>query len=162
MKVLKSYDNLAKIVTVGVWAGVLYIFINNIFTYKSDPFRLLITNAILIAVLVIPYLFSPKSFLITKHRIIIKKGFGEIKIPLKDIAEVKQIPRITKIRLRLLGSTGLYGYFGYFYIPDLGLVRMYATRLHDLLLIRYKDKTYIISPENTFEFIEKYYKAKSS
>lgn len=134
---------------------VLHLFINNIVAYKSNLSQLIITNAILLAVLTIPYIFSPKSFLINKHHIIIKKGFGETKIPLKNVVEAKQIPCITKIRLRLLGSAGLYGYFGYFYIPDIGLVRMYATRLHDLLLIRCKNnKTYVISPENTFEFIK--------
>jgi len=157
MMILKAHDNLARVITLGVWIGVSYVFIQNIFSYASDPFRLLTLNFILVSILIIPYLFSRRGFSVTDNCIIIKRVIGDIKIPLKEIVEVKQLPTITKIRLRLLGSGGLYGYFGYFYIPDLGLVKMYATRLHDLLLVRCRDGMYIISPEDTYSFIKEIY-----
>jgi len=150
-----KYDNLAKFITVAVWIGVLYIVIRNFFVYNSY-LKLAVINSILIAVLVVPYLFSPKGILIENDRIIIRRVLGNIIIPLRDVAEIKLLPSIPTMRLRLFGSGGLYGYFGYFYLPNLGTVRIYATRRYDLVLIRCKDgRTYVISPEFVEECCKK-------
>ena len=152
--VFEMYDKLAKFITVGIWIGVSYMFMQNLFSYASNPLKLLFQNSILISLLIIPYLFSPRGFSVTDECVVIKRLVGDVKIPLEKVKEVRPLPKVTLAKLRLFGSGGLYGYFGYFYIPELGLVKMYATRLHDLVMIRCENGTYIISPKNTYSFIE--------
>ncbi len=153
-----KYDRLAKFVTVAVWVGVTFIFIRNIFACRFDILKLLSLNILLVIVLIVPYLFSLRDVRVADGCIVIKRVLGKITIPFENVAKVNLLPSIGLFRVRLLGSFGLYGYFGYFYIPKLGLVRMYATRLHDLVLIECKDgRKFIVSPKDSYKFVEEFF-----
>jgi hypothetical protein len=146
MRVFKAYDNLAKAMTLFVWVSTLSV---SALVYFYTQLTLL--PILLLISIAIPYLFSPRDFLITGKYLVIKKVFGEVKIPLEEIEEVKLLEKVKGIRT--FGSGGLYGYFGYFHLHEIGSVKMYAARRSKLILIRCKNKKFVISPENPEEFI---------
>ena len=97
----------------------------------------------------------PIRLTIENDKIILYRLFGAINIPIKDIIEIKAIPKSeTAFSIRIFGSGGLFGYLGRFKNPKLGSYTMYATNMNKLIFIRTSRKKYVFSCKNKDEFIE--------
>ncbi|RLI86194.1 MAG: hypothetical protein DRP01_04710 [Archaeoglobales archaeon] len=102
---------------------------------------------ICLGILLIPYLFAPKSFELTQSGIVVRRL-------LRSYSKVKGVSVIDlPLGIRLWASGGLYGYYGLFYLDKLGKVWVYATRRKRVLLLKVNNK-YIISPENLEVFLK--------
>lgn len=99
--------------------------------------------------------YMPIRLTIENDKIILRRLFGTINIPIKDIIEIKAIENSeTAFSIRTFGSGGLFGYLGKFKNKKLGSYTMYATNVNELILIRTDRKTYVFSCKNRDEFIE--------
>ncbi len=99
--------------------------------------------------------YMPIRLTIENDKIILYRLFGAINIPIKDIIEIKAIPKSeTAFSIRIFGSGGLFGYLGRFKNPKLGSYTMYATNMNKLIFIRTSRKKYVFSCKNKDEFIE--------
>lgn len=107
---------------------------------------------ICLGILLIPYLFAPKSFELTQSGIVVRRLLRSFEIPYSKVKGVSVID--LPLGIRLWASGGLYGYYGLFYLDKLGKVWVYATRRKRVLLLKVNNNKYIISPENLEVFLK--------
>ena len=155
-----SYDNFVRAITLTVIIGLIALmgFISYL-AYIEGGTRglavLVITVIIIASVIVIPYLYSPREFIITTRGVLVKRLLKSFLIPMEDIAVVKKFSW-TRRGIRLWASGGLYGFFGLFKISGLGRVWMYVTNRRNTILIETRRGVkYIISPDDPQAFMEK-------
>lgn len=150
-------DNLAKMITVVVCAVIIIPFITIGETYfKTHSELLLIGPALVLAGIIATFLFRPTGYDISTDAIVIHRPVGDKKLPLTYITTVAPI-QIADLGfgVRTFASGGFLGYFGKFWYRKLGHVNFYATDRSKLILIRtHKDKKYLLSPDNTAQFLQ--------
>jgi hypothetical protein len=147
-----SWDNLVKGITVSVLILIISLII--IFSTVLDYLPLMIGIITLYgSIIIIPYLWAPQSYTLKGRTVIVKRLVGDLKFQVKSGPERWNW---TWWGLRLFGSGGLYGYYGFFTFRNIGIVRMYATNRHNLVLLKdEKDRKILLSPTNSEEFIQR-------
>lgn len=101
------------------------------------------------------YLLHPVKYIIENNHLKIVRLIFTISIPVKDILEIKETSYgVLHIPIRLFGSGGFWGYFGIFYSASYGAINMQAANLKEMVFISTKKKKFVISPENSQEFID--------
>lgn len=152
------YSRFVRAVTTAM--VILMIFLSMFFLYLlivvGDGIVILAPLPIVLALLIIPYLFSPRGYALTESGVLIRRPVGNILIPYNSIANVRIVTEKLRWGIRLWGSGGLYGFIGLFHIKNLGRVWMYVTDHSRMVLIEtHKGIKYIISPDNPTAFIER-------
>lgn len=154
------YDRLVRIVTGTIIVGLsaLFAWISYLTLSEGGLTGLIILLSLIMLfflIIVLPYLFSPRRFILTANGVLIKRHLKSILIPYSDISNVRRISWNWRA-VRLSASGGLYGFFGLFYIQGLGRTWMYVTDRSKMVLIETKQgKKYIVSPSNPQIFLEK-------
>ncbi len=145
------WDNLVKSVTVFVIIFIISLIL--LFCYIIDNVNIIAGIITLYsAVLVIPYLWAPKGYIVINKRILVKRLIGDLTI---SFMEEPVRWRWTWWGVRIFGSGGLYGYYGLFSFKGLGRVWMYATDRHTLVLIKSEQgRKILLSPKDPEEFIK--------
>lgn len=155
------YDRIVKTVTVflliflPIVDGIILFFIFSSMNISSGmAFTIgVLVIGLTMTILLVTYLFSPKSYALTSNSLVIQRRIKTVSIPFAKILDVKQIDWTWKIA-RLGGSGGLYGYLGLFHISGIGRVWMYVTNKDRIVFLKTKEgKQYAISPKNTEGFI---------
>ena len=116
--------------------------------------------SILIATLALPgpvtialaYWWAPRAYSIDATAVRIERRGAPIVVPLASVREVRELEPGSRMR-RVLGSGGLFGYFGTFRSPELGDVRMYATRSAERVLLRTEGGTFVLTPSPADRFL---------
>lgn len=150
-------DRFTKSITVILLVFLPLLAVSSFFIEPQKLFVSVLLWVLFIAVIVISYCFVPKRIAISEDQILIKNLFGSVII---NIAEIISIEKIEKIgfNLRTFGVGGLFGYFGYFNGKDI----WYVTNTNNKVkIILNSGKIYMISPENTSDFVEQIQKRKS-
>lgn len=81
-------------------------------------------------------MLAPRRFEFDREEFRIVRPAGTVRIPLKEIDSVDEVPReALRGLIRTFGVGGLFGYFGRFYNDTLGDLRMYATRRNGLVMV---------------------------
>lgn len=158
-----DYDTIIKLITISAWIGLtsinaltVYFAITKIQQLTTSTLVIALTAVPTLGVLLIGYLFSPRSFELTLNGIAIKRPIKSFEIPYREILNVKRVGWSWR-HLRLFGSGGLYGFFGLFQFSGLGRVWTYVTNRHKVVLVETKGGTkYLISPEDPEAFLEKF------
>ena len=110
---------------------------------------LFMVSLIMALAFITSYMMIPQLFLNDKT-IVIKNNFVNIKIPFQYIKNIEASPNIG-LNIRTLGVGGVFGHFGYYNGNDVWNV----TNVYHKVKIETKTgKIYMISPENTEEFIK--------
>ena len=147
-------------VTVITTIIIIILIASTYFIWTDDfPSSMLWFKYTLIVVFIVTIIgglgYMPIRLTIENDKIILYRLFGAINIPIKDIIEIKAIPKSeTAFSIRIFGSGGLFGYLGRFKNPKLGSYTMYATNMNKLIFIRTSRKKYVFSCKNKDEFIE--------
>ncbi len=157
---IAEYDNIVKVITTATVLGLsaLNIWVSYKYATKfpasTSIFVIAFVTSLTLGIILLTYLFAPKEYEITLDGLLIKRPLRSFTIPSKEIVEVNRIQE--KISgIRLWASGGLFGYFGLFKLSGLGRVWVYATNKNKLVLIKTKDKKYIISPKDPNGFLSK-------
>ena len=146
------WDNLVKIITSAVLSLVISLTI--LFTFIPDlptilRFGIIILN---VAILLVPFLWAPRGYMLEKNTIIVKRIIGDLEI---IVSNEPKIWKWTWWGGRLWASGGLYGYFGIFVFKGIGTVRVYATNRNNLVLVEnVKNTKYLVSPDNIDRFMD--------
>lgn len=140
-----SLDNLAKIITIAVSAGlaVFYIFL-------KDSSGFLLWFGFLVMIFGLSFVLRPMHYQLHPDQLVIRRLIKSIVIKRTDVSTAKLLTAAEqKGILRTFGSGGFFGYFGYFWNKALGKFMMQATRRDNLVLIEKKDgKKIVISPDD--------------
>lgn len=156
------YDRFVKAITIAVVLLLTLLSIYGLYLlftvdWNGVALLALLSIALLpLLILVIPFLFSPRAYVLTATGVLIKRPLNSIFISYSSIASVRMVMEKPIWGIRLWGSGGLYGFIGLFHYKNLGRVWMYATDLSKMVLIEtHQGAKYIISPSDPTSFIEK-------
>ena len=152
-----SYDNLTKIVTIGVtilFAFIIFLPLIFITDGTSDQ-NAIYTRVALLAIYIITYGFSTKDYQITPDEIIVRRLLGNVKIKRSEISTVEIIEKDQMGWLiRTFGVGGLFGYWGRFSSSKLGSMTWYATKKNKIILIKtINNKRFVITPDEMEQFV---------
>ncbi len=111
---------------------------------------------LVVSIIVITYLWSPKRIIISDTSLTIEKNIGtKTVVPLDDVRGYAQIPDFAKLTVaRTFGNGGLFGYYGIFSTAEYGDIHCALTRLKNIFLIKTVSRTYAVSPDNHDVFKE--------
>jgi hypothetical protein len=161
-----SFDNLTKIVTIGVTILFAFIFLLPIIIIKdgSDNQTALYTRVAMLLFYIITYGFSTKAYQLTQDEVIIRRLLGNVKIKRSEIssAEIIEKEQMGWI-IRTFGVGGLFGYWGKFSSSKLGSMTWYATRKNRIVLIKtINNKRFVITPDEMEQFVADFNSSKIS
>ncbi|GHT40940.1 hypothetical protein FACS189437_07220 [Bacteroidia bacterium] len=115
-------------------------------------FLALLTFISLLSLIII--LYMPLKLTNNEKFVCINQVKGNISISTDDICEVRRYTNIdSKNTLKVFASGGVFGYIGQYENPQIGTFQMYATDTKNRILIRTKDKIYVVSCNNSDIFI---------
>jgi len=144
------WDDLVKGITGGTILLVTSIAV--IVSAESDnPFLASGMITLLACVLVLPFLWAPRGYVVEANHVVVKRLIGEMRI---TVADEPRRWNWTWQGIRLWASGGLYGYFGHFAFKGIGRVHMHATNRHNFVLIKdEKSQKHVVSPDHPEKFI---------
>ena len=96
------------------------------------------------------FLIHPQSIIVDNTALVIRKFIGSRRIDAGNISSISLINYDDmNVTFRLFASGGFWGFLGYFFSFRYKVLRLYATNLDNLLLIKTNSgKKIVISPEN--------------
>jgi hypothetical protein len=98
------------------------------------------------------FLGAPRAFTLDATSFTIELRSGHVTVPLSSIREIRRLePRETLQRVGGVG--GFFGYWGDYSNPDLGSVKLYATRSDDRVLLRADGGIYVVTPSSPERFM---------
>lgn len=100
----------------------------------------------------VPFLI--RGYSLTPHTLIIHRLFWETRIPLRGLQSATIKPLAMRGSLRLMGNGGLFSFTGYYRNRTLGTYRAFVTDLHRTVILRFADRTLLVSPDCPEAFIQ--------
>lgn len=147
-----TWDNIVKGITSFIWGLMGFFIVLFVFTPDSPANLRMGIISIFVTVLLVPFLWAPRGYILQKNLIIVKRMIGDLEI---IVSKEPKFWKWTWWGGRLWASGGLYGYFGIFIFKGIGTVRMYATNRNNLVLVEdVKHTKYLVSPENVDRFMD--------
>jgi hypothetical protein len=94
------------------------------------------------------FALSPKKYSLRNGSLVIEKYIGtKIIIPVTDIDGYVTIPKFCSLTIsRTFGNGGLFGYYGVFSTAEYGELHCQLTSMHNVIIVRTKNRSYAISP----------------
>jgi hypothetical protein len=162
MRYEAKLDWLAKAITIGVMALLGAVACSSVVTYfAAHTFADFVPVAISVIIPAVIYLFKPNYYTIDEHALSVYRPKGTFTMPLENI---KSIERLSSKQLgwgmRLFASGGFFGYLGLFYYGSIGSVMLYCTNRSEMLLVTTEKRPFIISPENSDDFLAEWKRKK--
>ena len=97
---------------------------------------------------------APRGYLLNDVELVVDRAMRPIKVPLREIREFGRAEDgLMRRSLRVMGTAGYYGYYGLFWNRKLGKFRLYATRTRDLVSVRTERTLYVLSPDDSGDFL---------
>ena len=95
-----------------------------------------------------------RGYTLTEDATIVQRGFGETRLPLVGLRSVSADAEAMRgWRLILFGNVGLFCLVGRFWSSKLGWYRAFVTDRSRAVVLRYADRTIVISPHDPQQFI---------
>lgn len=147
---LDTLSSVTSIITTILLIGLSFFFLVNRIPYGWS------LSLLLISIVLVSYLLSPKIYYIHGRHFIIEKVIGtKILIPMNEIEGIFEIDDFYKLKpIRSMGNGGLFGYYGIYTTKDYGNIKCQLTRLKKILIIKSKQGYYAISPEKPEQILE--------
>jgi hypothetical protein len=114
---------------------------------------LLLADVAPIALLVGCALFTIRGYAITPDAILIKRLLWSTRLPRAGIESAVLAPRTMEHSIRVFGNGGLYAIAGWYRNRELGTYRAFITDTDRAIVIRYPDRTVVLSPGDPEGFI---------
>ena len=142
----------------GVWswtAGVLcvlgglllFTFLRGRTAASSAP------TVILFFVTLLSLAFAPKGFEVPDHTLKVRLWCASLRYDLNTLIEAKPMVAEEFSGIRVFAVGGVFGYNGIFRNNTLGRYRAFVTNRRKLVLLRFFDKTVVISPSDQLQFL---------
>ncbi len=99
-------------------------------------------------------LFTIRSYRILENQLIIQRIGWQSTIDLGDLKSAEANPKAMSKSLRLFGNGGLFCFAGLFRNKLLGKYRAFATNPRNAVILRFPNRTVVITPEEPQSFVE--------
>jgi len=140
-----SYDLTTKIVSAVVCAILL---LAAVMTHN------VLIGCLAVLVAGLSYGYSPRGYTISEGSIVVKRLFGDARVPLEGVREARRANRDDfRGCIRLWGNGGLFGYYGLFRTSKLGRCTWYVTNRANAVVVRTEAKTALFSPDDVDGFL---------
>ncbi len=122
--------------------------------FMSNPLILVLAICSIGLILLIPFLFSPRGYLISPEEIVVLLRTYKKSIPKTQIKSI-EIVEYTQPGVGLTWFTGLFGYAGLFALKDGSTAKVYASRWDRMIRVDIiGGDPYLFSPAEPEVFLE--------
>ncbi len=97
--------------------------------------------------------FVVRGYAIRGDTLLIERLFWTTRIPLEGLLSATVEPRAMRSCLRTCGNGGMFSFTGWYWSRPLGHFRAFVTDLTRTVVLRFADRTVVISPEHPEEFV---------
>ena len=99
-------------------------------------------------------LFSIRNYRLQENQLIIQRLGWQTTIELGDLNSVEANPHAMSKSIRLFGNGGLFCFSGLFRNKLLGMYRAFATSPRNSVVLRFPNRTIVVTPEDPESFVE--------
>ncbi len=99
-------------------------------------------------------LFMVRGYSITNDGILIHRLFWDTKLSRQGLQSAAMEPGALRGTLRTFGNSGLFGFTGWYQSSRLGSFRAFATDGSRTVVLRYAEKTIVITPDQPDLFVQ--------
>lgn len=111
-------------------------------------------RALLPAVLVVgAALFTIRGYTVTPDAILVHRLLWATRLPRAGLRSATLAPQALRGAIRTFGNGGLYSASGWFRSPALSRFRAYVTDARRAVVLRYPDRTVVVSPGDADGFV---------
>jgi hypothetical protein len=104
-------------------------------------------------ILPVAALFIVRSYAIEPNVLAIRRLLWTTRLPLAGLQSAEVSPNVMRGSLRLFGNGGMFSITGLFRNRALGNYRAFVTDLTKTVVLRFPNRTVVISPENPERFV---------
>jgi hypothetical protein len=144
-----------KLVTVGVIVlllGVSFLGLRSLSSAAPMPARLAMV-VLPLAVLLGTLPFMVRGYVLSGGELRIERLGWQNRFALADVVSISADPQAIRRSIRLCGSGGMFGFFGWFRNKTLGIYRAYGTDPKNTVVIKFKNRTIVITPQDPERFV---------
>jgi hypothetical protein len=120
---------------------------------QAPPDARWLATGILAAIVLVTLPFSVRGYVLTPEALWIERWGWRHAISLRDVVSATVDPEALRGSLRLFASGGLFGFFGIFWSRRLGIFRAYCTAPERCVLLKLRQRTVVVSPDNPEAFV---------
>ena len=111
------------------------------------------SGVVCFAILAITYGYTPRRFVLSAEDVVVERGVGNIRIPLRSIRKVEVLSSEFRPTWRTFGSGGLFGVFGQFASP-MGSVTLYGRRSEGGVMLETECGRIVLRPDEPTALVE--------
>lgn len=112
---------------------------------------LVIGSALLIPLAALPFVI--RGYTITPDGIFIRRLWWNTVLPIADIVSIEAEPLALNSSFRTFGNGGMYSFTGCYWSRQLGHFHAYVTDLNRTVVVRMKNRTAVLSPDDPEAFV---------
>lgn len=121
---------------------------------ESTPLAARLAATVLpLAILLGTLPFIIRGYVINPRELRIERLGWSNRFALADVESVEANPDAMRWSIRLCGSGGLFGFFGWFRNRTLGTYRAYGTDPKNTVVVKFKDRTIVVTPRDPARFV---------
>ncbi len=105
-------------------------------------------------ILAITALFTVRSFDVHQDVILVRRLLWSSRLAYEGLRSVEVDPDAMKGSIRTMGNGGLFSFTGLYRSKRLGNFRAYATDMKCSVILKYEDRTVVVTPESPEEFAD--------
>jgi hypothetical protein len=118
----------------------------------SEP-KIIFAIPLLILVGAIPFLI--RGYIISGNSLIVQRIFWNNVLELSDLVSIDVNPEAMSKSIRTFGNGGLFSFSGKYRNKALGPYRAFATKIENSVVLKFPDKTVVVTPDNPQLFVER-------
>ncbi|HMN27214.1 MAG TPA: PH domain-containing protein [Caldilineaceae bacterium] len=99
-------------------------------------------------------LFVVRGYTLTPDTLLIHRLFWATRLPLADLQSAEFQPRAMRGSIRTFGNGGFFSFTGYYWSRALGSYRAYVTDFERTAILRFPQRTIVLSPEPPEAFVQ--------
>jgi hypothetical protein len=141
------------LLSVGLLGGMVAIGLGN---RPSGAFGWDLVMIVLpLVMLVVAVFFTIRGYLLFPDVLFVQRLGWYSKIPLDGLLAASFDPEATKRMTRRFGNGGMFCFAGSFKSKKIGTFRVFATDLRRAVVLKFADRTVVVTPGDPIDFVEK-------
>jgi len=120
-----------------------------IFKYGGQPREV---GWLIVALIPGSALFTVRGYTITPEAILMQRLLWATRLPRAGLQSVEFVPDAMRRSIRTCGNGGFFSFTGFYRNKTLGAYRAYVTDRHQTVVLRYPERTVVVSPASPEEF----------
>lgn len=98
-------------------------------------------------------LFTVRGYALSPDALLVQRLLWQTSVSLSGLQSVEAAPDVMARSIRIIGNGGLYSYSGRFRNRALGTYRAFVTDSRRTVILRFQDRTVVISPGDPEAFV---------